>query len=135
MKKAQTITLSILGIMLLMACNSNHQSGTLKLNNGEKWEVNEDMSPHIDKGNELVHEFISQKGTDFQTLAENLISQNNNLIQSCTMKGESHDELHKWLHPHMDLINKLSNASNLEEAKVLISQIDQSFETYQNYFE
>lgn len=57
------------------------------------------------------------------------------LIGSCTMQGESHDELHKWLHPHIALIKKLEDAKDPKVAEVIVGQIEQSFQTYQNYFE
>lgn len=57
------------------------------------------------------------------------------LIESCTMQGESHDELHKWLHPHIELIQKLADAKDPQVAEAIVGQIEQSFQTYQNYFE
>ena len=135
MNKAITLALPILGMLLLLSCNSNHHSGEIELNNGEKWKVNEEMKPHIIKGSEILAEYIAQEDTDYESLAESLKTQNKNLIKSCTMKGESHDQLHKWLHPHMGLIANLSKADDLEEAKGIISQIDESFNTYQAYFE
>ena len=135
MKRLQKLILALLGITLMVACNSTHQQSDINLNNGEKWKVNAEMKPHIEKGNELLTEFISNKDKDYQKLAENLKTQNNSLIQSCTMKGESHDELHKWLHPHIELTEKLSNAHSTSEAEEIISQLEKSFNTYQNYFD
>lgn len=135
MKKVQNLILMIAGITFILACNFNHQQSEITLNNGEKWKVNSEMKPHIEKGSEILNEFISQKNTDYQALADSLKTQNNNLIKSCTMKGESHDELHKWLHPHMELIEQLSNAPNLKEAEGIISQIELSFKTYEKHFE
>ena len=135
MKRLQKLILALLGITLMVACNSTHQQSDINLNNGEKWKVNAEMKPHIEKGNELLTEFISNKDKDYQKLAENLKTQNNSLIQSCTMKGESHDELHKWLHPHIELTQKLSNAHSTSEAEEIISQLEKSFNTYQNYFD
>ena len=135
MKRLQKLILTLFGITLMVACNSTHQQSDINLNNGEKWKVNAEMKPHIEKGNELLTEFISNKDKDYQKLAENLKIQNNSLIQSCTMKGESHDELHKWLHPHIELTEKLSNAHSTSEAEEIISQLEKSFNTYQNYFD
>lgn len=122
-------------ILLMTACNSNYNTSDLTLNNGEKWKVNTEMKPHIEQGNEILNDYLVQKRTNYQKLAEDLKSQNSSLIKSCTMKGKSHDELHKWLHPHMGLIEDLSNASNLKEAELIVAQIEQSFKIYKNYFE
>ncbi|MBK6930922.1 MAG: hypothetical protein IPH12_08595 [Saprospirales bacterium] len=122
-------------VLLMLACNTNHNTGDLKLNNGEKWKVNAEMKPHIERGNKILDDYLVQQSANWRELAEKLKSENENLIKSCTMKGQSHDELHKWLHPHMELIDKLSTATNLMEAETLIAQIGQSFKTYQTYFE
>lgn len=135
MKRLQKLILALLGITLIAACNSTHQESNINLNNGEKWKVNAEMKPHIEKGNELLTVFISNKDKDYQKLAQDLKTQNNSLIQSCTMKGESHDQLHKWLHPHIELIEKLSTAHSTSEAEDIISQLEKSFNTYQNYFD
>jgi hypothetical protein len=37
------------------------------------------------------------------------------------MDGKSHDELHKWLHPHMALIESLQEAENDDAANKIIS--------------
>ncbi|HMS50766.1 MAG: hypothetical protein IT272_02045 [Chitinophagales bacterium] len=135
MKQIQKLVLMIVGMAIFFACNTNHSKGELKLNNGEKWKVNEEMKPHIEKGNEILKEFISKQDQDYRKLAESLKEQNNALIKSCTMKGESHDELHKWLHPHMELIKKLSNVRDSKEAGGIISELEKSFETYYIYFQ
>ena len=122
-------------ILFLTACNSNSDISDITFNNGEKWIVNTEMTPHIEKGKEILDAYLVQKNTDYKKLAEDLISQNNSLIKSCTMKGASHDELHKWLNPHMGMIKDLSKANDLKEAELIVTKIDQSFKTYQNYFE
>lgn len=134
---------AFVGAIIIISCNSNQQHDTkenqeqsgINLNNGDKWKVNPEMKPHIEKGHELLAEYISKKGEDYQKLAENLTAQNNSLIQSCTMKGKSHDELHKWLYPHIELIKKLSNAKSVTEAETIIPDFEKSFNTYHNYFE
>ncbi len=131
MKKIHIILLGL----LLLACHSNHQESKLSLNNGEKWKVNTEMKPFIDKETALLNNFIAKMDTDYLKLAKNLKVENNNLIKSCTMKGESHDELHKWLYPHIQLIDSLSKTNDPENAKLLVDQIDQSFKVFNNYFE
>lgn len=135
MKRLRKLILASMGIILIVACSSNHQQTDINLNNGEKWKVNAEMKPYIEKGNELLTEFISKNDKDYHKLAEDLKAQNNSLIQSCTMKGESHDELHKWLYPHIEIIEELLNAKSTAEAEKIIIQLEKSFNTYQKYFE
>jgi hypothetical protein len=135
MKKVQNLILMIAGMTFIMACHSNHQKIDIELNNGEKWIVNSEMKPHIELSADLLNQFISNQDKDFHQLAKNLKEQNNALIKSCTMKGKSHDELHKWLHPHMELIDELSNAKNYNDAEEIISKLENSFKTYHKYFQ
>lgn len=128
-----------ISILTLFACNSeshstDHTSDAISLNNGEKWPVNAEMKPFIEKGHEILAEYEATNGTDYKALANDLKEQNGQLIKSCTMKGEAHDELHKWLYPHMESISNLAKAQDANQAKEQISQLKKSFETYHKYF-
>lgn len=106
--------------------------GTLSLNAGEKWKVNPEMLPHIQKSEKVFKNF---EGNNYTKLSEDLMTPTNELIQSCTMGGKSHDELHKWLHPHIKLIKSLSEVENDEEGKEKYYELNESFETFHKYFE
>lgn len=134
MKRIQKHFLFIIGLTFIFACNSNQQKSSIQLNNGEKWAVNAEMTPHIETANDLLNSFISQEDRAYVKLAENLKEQNNALIQSCTMKGASHDELHKWLYPHMKLIEDLANAADYNAAEPIIIDLKESFNTYHTHF-
>jgi hypothetical protein len=97
-----------------------------------KWIVNTEMTPFILEAEQLL---LNYKGSDYETLAEQLKTKNNGLIKSCTMNGKSHDELHKWLHPHMNLIETLDDAADKAEADKIIDQLKISFQTYNTYFQ
>lgn len=118
----------------MAACNSA-PTGTLVLNDGEKWAVNAEMKPHLEQGEKILHDYLAQKGADHKKLAADLKAQNDQLIKSCTMKGESHEELHKWLHPHIALVNKLAEETDPKQVESIVAQLEMSFETYQNYFQ
>ena len=107
----------------------------IELNNGERWIVNEEMKPFALKGSELVNTYIQNNQTGYKELASQLKEQNDQLIKSCTMKGKSHEELHKWLYPHLELVKKLGQASNDNEATTIIHQLEISYREYQNYFQ
>jgi len=130
----QKLIFLFVSVSLFFACHSNHSTGNIKLNNGEKWEVNAEMKPHIEQGGKILNDYLALSGSDYKKLAADLKAQNDQLVKSCTMKGESHDELHKWLHPHMNLVDKLAETSDPKEAEALIAQLEQSLKTYQNYF-
>jgi hypothetical protein len=111
------------------------ESDALKLNNGEKWMVNDEMKPFILDSETILNEYINSRSTDFGTLAVSLKEKNSGLIKSCTMTGESHDELHKWLHPHMELIESLSKAESAESAHEIIVNLQASYTTYHQFFQ
>lgn len=110
---------------------SDDTEDELSLNNGEKWKINEEMTPYILKSEQLVEDF---DGEDYNALADDLMELNNELISSCTMDGPSHDELHKWLHPHIELLKQLKAQDNQEEAEEVVEEIEDSFEVFHEYF-
>lgn|SRR5690554_4540147 len=110
-------------------------SEILELNDGKRWLVNDEMKPFVDKGEELVNTYVESNATDYQGLAELINEQNQQLITSCTMEGKSHVELHKWLHPHMELIEALAKASSENDANMIIAKLQQSYALYHQYFE
>ncbi|NNK88323.1 MAG: hypothetical protein HKO90_08570 [Flavobacteriaceae bacterium] len=123
-------------LFLLIGCNSNDgKAADLELNNGAKWQVNTEMKSYILRGDEILSTYLSGKSKNYRALAEELKNQNISLIKSCNMKGKSHDELHKWLIPHMELVEQLLNANDLNEAETLVFQLEDSYNTYHIYFE
>ena len=108
------------------------ESQPIELNNGAKWSVNSEMIPYVLEGEKLLNQY---DGTDYSSLAVQLKEKNNGLIQACTMGGKSHEELHKWLHPHLQLVDKLEVAENKQQADKIIGDLKKSFQTYNKYFE
>ena len=142
--------ISILAVSILLpACNHKHAANSehanhdqvleqvsIELDGGEPWKVNLEMVPHIMAQEEALNEYItSSKIGRYQQLAEDLKKHNSKLISSCTMDGKSHEELHKWLHPHIELIEALKNAKTEDDAKTVIHNLEESFRTYNTYFQ
>lgn len=114
--------------------NQDESSDKIQLNNNEKWVVNDEMKPYVLQGEALVNSYLETNNTDYVTLAKKLKEFNNNLIKSCTMNGKSHDELHKWLHPHLELVAKLGSTNEADNGKPCLEQISESYANYHNYF-
>lgn len=112
----------------------NHAEGQLELNNGKKWTMNEEMKPFVLKGVDLLQVYSQEKQTDNVRLAKELKEQNDQLIKSCTMDGKGHDELHKWLHPHMELVNELEAEKNPEKAIAIVAKLHDSYMEFSKYF-
>lgn len=113
----------------------NQNSNALELDNGERWIVNSEMKPHLSEAEELLNHYIASESSDYETLAAELKEKNTALIKSCTMQGKSHDELHKWLHPHIVLLEGLSQTNSEEEASQLITELETSFAVYHDFFQ
>lgn len=116
------------------AHNDDQNSAVPELNNGEKWVVNDEMKPFVLNGSELVNTYIQEGRTDFKSLAAQLKDQNDQLIKSCTMKGKSHDELHKWLNPHLEMVKALEAQTDAAKANEIVLQLQNSYQQYHQYF-
>jgi len=114
----------------------NQPSGSekIQLNQGEKWIINKDMKPFILEAENMLNDYINSNSSNFKTLAAQLKEKNSGLIKSCTMQGQSHDELHKWLLPHIELIKKLEQCDIADDAEYLIVEVKKSFEKFHKYF-
>lgn len=114
--------------------NHDEVSEVIELNNGEKWVVNNEMKPYILKGEEFLAAYVQSNQTDYKKLAKSIDGQNEDLIKSCTMDGKSHDELHKWLLPHLELVEELEKESDHAKAKEIVDRLQKSYQHYHQYF-
>ena len=108
---------------------------TLILNNGEKWNVDENMMVIIQKMELQVKSFSPEKLRSYQLLADSLQGNISLLTSNCTMSGMAHDELHKWLVPYTTQVNTLSEANTETDASEAFDQIQDSFKTFHQYFQ
>lgn len=142
----------ISSIILIIACNNQTEKKEVKevpiaaiikhidsneivLNNGEKWKVDEKMLVHIRNMENDINSFENTSNTDYKELAKKLQSNLDLLTTNCTMKGQAHDELHKWLLPYIDLVNVFSETKNKQELQAQLKKIQASFLTFNQYFQ
>jgi hypothetical protein len=136
--KIKLITNLFLIAIISIGCNNpnfqNQQSNEIGIviKNDQKWKINEEMTPYIVDNEKLYNEYDNG---DYKKLAMQLKHNNNSLINSCTMSGESHDELHKWLLPHLELVDALSKAETTDKADQIIAKLGESFKIYNTYFQ
>ncbi|MBS1779888.1 MAG: hypothetical protein JST70_11225 [Bacteroidetes bacterium] len=145
------IIVLVTGVVFFWSCNNSSDKSTHKetenqaihhqksseaveLNNGKKWVVNDEMKPFVLKGEELANTYIQNGQSDYKTLAEQLKKQNSQLIKSCTMDGKSHNELHKWLHPHLQAVEDLEKVTDAASANKIVLKLQHSYEQYHQYF-
>lgn len=146
MLKIKIVLLATIGL-LLFSCNTKskdeksteikteeHQhseSETIQLNGAEKWKVDENMMLHIRNMEKDVTLFSKENEQNHSLLAVKLKANIDLLTSNCTMKGKAHDELHKWLVPYMELVDLFSKEKSVNQ----FTEIQHSFETFNQYFE
>ena len=134
-------------VLLIFSCNTKskeektteikteeHQhseSETIQLNNGEKWKVDDNMMLHIRNMEKEVVHFDQEKSTNYSLLADKLKTNIDILTSNCTMKGQAHDELHKWLVPYIELVDSFSKEKSANQ----FTEIQNSFKTFNQYFQ
>lgn len=107
----------------------------IELENGQRWLVNDEMKPFIKASENLFVDYINSQDTNHKKLAQDLKTNADALIKSCTMEGKAHDELHKWLHPYLEKIKQLQTAEMADEVANAISEIKTSFGIYHQNFQ
>lgn len=102
----------------------------VQLDNGKKWIANTETTDGIRNMLALLETQSVNPTSDSKVLKEKLIAEFTGIFQKCTMKGESHEQLHNFLYPLKQKLEKLEGyeAQDLEEIKSYLT-------TYKNYFE
>ena len=111
--------------------HQHSESETIQLNNGEKWKVDDNMMIHIRNMEKEVVHFDQEKSTNYSLLANKLKTNIDILTSNCTMKGQAHDELHKWLVPYIELVDSFSKEKSANQ----FTEIQNSFKTFNQYFQ
>jgi hypothetical protein len=106
----------------------------LKLNNGEKWNANLETQKGIERMDSIITTFRSSGNKDYRALGENLSKQTSYVIEKCTMKGESHDQLHLVLVPMLDEIAILKESEGTVTSQEALDRLQQLISGYFNYF-
>lgn len=120
---------------------SEHQHSeidSIELNNGAKWKVVSEMIVHIRNMESDINRFSETTHPelkDFTQLGASLQKNVDLLTSNCTMEGKAHDELHKWLLPYIDMVDKLNKSKNNDEALRIFEEIKASYKTFNLYFE
>lgn len=100
----------------------------LQLNEGHKWKVDDNMMVHIAQMEQDIASLDQPK--DFEQLSENLNKNLGLLTSNCTMEGQAHDELHKWLLPYIDLVEAFATDKSVDN----YTAIQNSFSTFNTFF-
>ena len=133
-------------ILLLVACNKNNSSGieasnhevhatTVALNSGQKWNANPETTEGIAVMLSLF-KTLPEKPTveDYKNLKTELDKEFDMILQKCTMTGEANNQLHNYLLPLKERMEKLAS-NTIDEAKVASNDIQKYLGEYYSYFQ
>lgn len=128
------ISLVLIGISCKEKTNEGHNhvgKTDVKLDAGKRWLANAETTEGIQTMLVLTDAYLADPTSEVKQLQGNLKSELSIIFQKCTMKGESHDQLHNYLLPLKEKIEALDNSGDVQT----IEDIKQYLETYKNYFE
>lgn len=117
----------------------HHTEGAgIELNNGHKWKVEVEMMKYIINMQSDVKQFSEANNknlNNYITLGAGLQKNIDLLTSNCTMEGKAHDELHKWLLPYIDTVDKFNKSKNESDNQAIFKEIENSFVLFNQYFE
>ena len=145
----KTIFLFISLSLVIVSCSSNEQitenhqlkqevenEDALLLNDGQKWKVVDHMMGELRQIEEIVIASNAiERAIVIDDIADSLIVHLDLLTSNCTMQGQAHDELHKWLVPFINLVNEFAKNEDEEIAEEQLKEMKQSFEVFNTFFE
>jgi hypothetical protein len=108
---------------------------SVKLDNGQKWSANAETTEGISKMKVLLESLPAESGVkDHRSLKVKLETEFNTILQKCTMKGEAHTQLHNYLLPMKEMMEKLDSDS-VEERKEAANNLKQHIDAYHDHFQ
>ena len=140
MKKALLKYLLILLMLSNYSCNkqeknsSNYQKNIISLNNGNPWKANPETTNGIENMKKKMASFnIDSNLNLYDNLVDDLTEEFLIILEKCTMKGESHDQLHNYLLPIKIMFKDLLN-TNIKERQKTFYKLSSHLENYKYFF-
>jgi major membrane immunogen (membrane-anchored lipoprotein) len=118
--------------------HDDHGSGdALMLDHGKKWQIDEATRMHVGNIEKAIQDPASGTGDMefYQSLAGFLKENIAKLTADCTMTGEAHDELHKWLYTFIETSKELAAATDGKKADETAIKLKASIEEFHQFFE
>lgn len=103
----------------------------VQLDNGKKWIANAETTEGVKNLLALIEAQLANPTSDIKSLRDSTMAEFNGIFQKCTMKGESHNQLHNFLLPLKEKIAQMEESSDTQALEEIKSYLN----TYKNYFE
>jgi hypothetical protein len=106
----------------------------LILIDNQKWVIDEGMRVSIDSIDLRLTAFNGETMEHYKELSTDLSHHTKTIISSCTMKGQAHDELHKWLIPFINLRKELDSISDPTQGNEITTELTSEITIFKTYF-
>lgn len=114
---------------------NNAWTDVMVLNDNKKWTANKETNQGVVAMLSLIRNDKSSTAEGYKKLGNALNKEKNMIIKECTMKGESHDNLHVFLMPLIDKVELLQNTVDKETGDKIKANLLEHMELYDIYFE
>lgn len=103
----------------------------VQLDNGKKWKANAETIEGVNKMQAILRNGMVAKAEP-SALYDPLLKEFQTIFEKCTMKGEAHNQLHNYLVPVKNSLDKIKgNATDVQP----LNDLDKHLATFTNYFE
>ena len=114
--------------------HQHKEENNLSLNSGELWIANMETTQGIDNMIGLMSSFTDKESVEaYAKLKTNLDKEFGTILKECTMKGESHDQLHNFLIPMQEIFEGLGSG-DLQVCKENYNILNDHLKEYSKYF-
>lgn len=116
------------------AQETHNSDNKVQLDNGNLWSANSETTQGIINMQKLLDGFTDKESiAAYTTLKTALEKEFGTIITECTMKGESHNQLHNYLVPIKDVFDGLGS-SDLNTCKENFEVLNNHLDAYSTYF-
>tara|TARA_B110000046_G_C13023527_1_gene412518 strand:+ start:6142 stop:6609 length:468 start_codon:yes stop_codon:yes gene_type:complete len=100
-----------------------------------KWVIDEGMRVSIDSIEMRMEGFEGSDLAAYEALSADMEHHTKSIFSSCTMTGQAHDGLHKWLLLFIDLRKELNGITEVSEGDAIADELDNELVVFNTYFE
>ncbi|MCF6171308.1 MAG: hypothetical protein L3J31_00515 [Bacteroidales bacterium] len=112
-----------------------NSENAVSLNNGKRWKANMATTIGINNMRELMGSFSEKDDiVAYATLKINLDNAFSSIVENCTMTGESHEQLHNYLAPLLEMMQDVGS-SDLDTCQYGFMKLENHLNDYATYFE
>ncbi|TGL44596.1 hypothetical protein [Leptospira perdikensis] len=136
MKFSQSIFNGCIFFLLLISFSCHEHTGSKlpELNNGKPWEMDRSTRLGFQRMDEQFHHANSDESIEeYHRQADQIISIISEIQTSCTMTGQGHEQLHKYINLLLEEI-QIMKGKDIDLAKKAKSNLIEKISRYSLYF-